>query len=119
MESSESLIERIALVCHEANRAYCLTLGDMSQRPWGEAEEWQRASARKGVAFNIANPTAPPSASHESWLEEKRATGWKYGPVKAAERKEHPCFVPYDDLPVELRRKDILFKAVVAALTTE
>lgn len=116
---SHSRIEEIARVCHEANRAYCLTLGDASQRPWEEAEEWQRVSARKGVEFNLANPDAPPSAIHDSWLEEKRATGWKYGPVKDAEKQEHPCFVPYDELPLEQRRKDILFKAVVASLSTE
>lgn len=109
-------IESIARVCHEANRAYCATLGDTSQVAWEDAPEWQRASAVKGVEFNLANPDAPPSASHDSWLEEKRATGWKYGPVKDAEKKEHPCFVPYDELPEDQRRKDHLFKAVVAAL---
>lgn len=109
--------EAIARVCHEANRAYCQTIGDDSQVAWLDAPEWQRASALKGVAFCIDNPDAPPSANHDSWLDEKRATGWTYGPVKDAEKKEHPCFVPYEDLPVEQRAKDALFKAVVAALT--
>ena len=36
-------------------------------------------------------------AAHEANREE--ADGWKYGPVKDPEKKEHPCFVPYDDLP--------------------
>jgi hypothetical protein len=109
--------EAIAKVCHEANRAYCATLGDLSQVPWDMAPEWQRQSAIKGVEFNLAHPDAPPSASHDSWLEEKRATGWKYGPVKDPEKKEHPCFVPYEDLPLEQRRKDALFKAIVGALS--
>ena len=107
----------IARVCHEANRAYCATIGDPSQIPWGDAPEWQRISAIKGVEFSLANPEAPASASHDSWLEEKRATGWKYGPVKDADAKTHPCFVPYAELPLEQRRKDALFWVIVAALS--
>jgi len=108
--------EQIAIVCHEANRAYCQTLGDHSQQPWEVAEQWQRDSCIKGVEFCLENPDAPASANHDSWLAEKEATGWKYGPVKDAERKEHPCFVPYDQLPKEQQAKDALFKSIVAAL---
>jgi len=92
---------QIARVCHEANRAYCVGLGDTSQVEWDQAPGWQRTSAINGVKFNMANPSAPASASHDSWLEEKRATGWKFGAVKDPERKEHPCFVPYGALPLE------------------
>lgn len=107
----------IARVCHEANRAYCTTLGDYSQLPWESAPDWQRNSAVKGVQFSIDNPDAPASASHGSWLEEKRQAGWKYGPVKDTDLKEHPCIVPYGQLPVEQQRKDFLFGAVVRSLT--
>lgn len=106
----------IARVCHAANKALCEELGDTSQVPWDEAPEWQRESAVVGVTFNLANPDAPASASHDSWLKQKRDDGWKFGPVKDAEKKEHPCFVPYEELPPEQQAKDHLFKAVVAAL---
>ena len=109
--------EQIAIVCHEANRAYCATLGDNSQPAWADAPEWQRTSAVNGVRFHLANPDAAPSHSHEEWLKEKEATGWKYGPVKDPDKKEHPCFVPYDQLPAEQQAKDALFIAVVKALT--
>jgi len=109
-------IDSIAQVCHEANRAYCQTIGDNSQQPWDAAPQWQRDSAKKGVEFCLANPDAPPSANHDSWLKVKLAEGWVYGPVKDPEKKEHPCMVPYVQLPVEQQRKDALFKAVVAAL---
>lgn len=109
-------IESIAKVCHETNRAYCQTIGDDSQPIWEDAPEWQRKSAVMGVEFNIENPDAPASASHESWLAVKKADGWKYGEVKDPEKKEHPCYVPYHELPLEQQRKDALFKAVVAAL---
>jgi hypothetical protein len=106
----------IAMVCHETNRAYCRTIGDNSQPDWADAPEWQTASAVKGVAFHLANPDATASASHESWLKEKQETGWKYGPKKDPEAKEHPCFVPFDKLPLEQQAKDKLFKAIVDAL---
>lgn len=112
-------ITRVAIVCHEANRAYCLTIGDHSQPSWELAPEWQKTSAIKGVEFHIAHLSAgehpSPSASHESWLAEKRADGWKFGLVKDPIKKEHPCFMPYDGLPMEQRMKDYIFAAIVEA----
>lgn len=105
-----------ARICHEANRAYCSSIGDDSHLPWAEAPDWQKQSAIAGVEFNIANPTAGPSSAHESWVEEKRSAGWVYGEVKDPAAKTHPCCVPYDDLPLEQRRKDVLFIAIVRAL---
>lgn len=107
----------IARVCHEANRGYCETLADISQPHWDNAPQWQRDSAIQGVIFNLENPDAPPSASHDSWLRLKKAEGWAYGKIKDPEKKLHPCFVPYDALPKEQQRKDALFKAIVAALS--
>lgn len=111
--------EQIARVCHETNRSYCAILGDHSQVEWESAPKWQQDSAINGVQFIIDKPGALPHESHESWLEEKRVTGWKYGPVKDSEKKEHPCFVSYSDLPVEQRRKDYLFGAVVRSMLAE
>lgn len=108
--------EAIARICHEANRAYCAALGDHSQLPWEAAPEWQRKSAIAGVEFHRANPDADPAASHKSWLDEKERDGWRYGPVKNVETKEHPCFCPYDDLPVEQRAKDYIFGGIVRAM---
>lgn len=110
-------IEEIAKVCHEANRVYCASLGDYSQRYWIDAPEWQRKSAINGVQFHIQSPDAGPSGSHESWMKEKVADGWKCGPVKDAEKKEHPCIVPYDQLPQTQQLKDSLFIAIVHSLS--
>jgi hypothetical protein len=106
----------IAQVAHELNKAYCESIGDNSQPTWDDAPEWQRSSAIKGVEFHIANPDASPSASHDSWLKQKEEEGWKYGPVKNPDTKEHPCFVPYEQLPVEQRSKDYIFKQTVHSL---
>lgn len=107
-------IEACARTAHEANRAYCITIGDTSQLGWDEAPEWQRASARNGVRGVVNGNT--PEQSHESWLAEKTATGWKYGPVKDAEKKEHPCFVPYADLPPAQQKKDAIFTGTVRTM---
>lgn len=109
-------IQDIARVAHNVNAAYCAAIGDDSQAPWEKAPKWQRLSAVNGVKFHLANPDAGPAASHESWLAEKERDGWKHGPVKDPEKKEHPCFVPYDQLPAEQRAKDYLFTAIVHAL---
>lgn len=108
--------EEIARVAHEVNRALCQAFGDHTQPVWEDAPDWQRLSAINGVSFHALNPGASPSASHENWLEEKRRDGWKYGPVKNADTKEHPCFVPYDQLPPEQRAKDYVFAAICRSL---
>jgi hypothetical protein len=56
------------------------------------------------------------SAQHEAWCDHKIADGWKYGPVKDAGKKEHPCLVPYDELPPEQKAKDYVFRAIVTSL---
>ena len=107
---------KIAEVAHETNRAYCETIGDFSQPSWHNAPDWQAKSAINGVQFHLDNPDAGCSGSHENWLKEKTEAGWKYGEVKDPEKKEHPCFVPYRNLPAEQRVKDALFVGVVRAL---
>ncbi len=110
---SDALFEAAARAAHEANRAWCILHGDVSQLPWDEAPDWQRSSVLIGVR-GVANGNSP-RESHGSWLAVKAAEGWKYGPVKDVEAKEHPCFVPYDELPPEQRVKDGIFVAVVRA----
>lgn len=109
-------VEQIAKVCHEANRAYCESIGDNSQPTWENAPDWQKKSAITGVQYHLDNPNSKPEDSHNSWLKEKEADGWKYGEVKNPETKEHPCYVPYEQLPVEQQKKDYLFLGIVRAL---
>ncbi len=112
-------IEQIAQVAHEINRAFCQSIGDGSQPFWEYAPDWQTSSAIKGVEFHLANPDASPSASHDSWLKQKEEEGWKYGPVKDAEKKEHPCYISYNELPTEQKSKDYLFKQIVHSLKNQ
>jgi hypothetical protein len=108
----------IAQVCHEANRGYCAAIGDATQVEWSAAEEWQRQSALRGVEAVLSDPTITPEALHEKWSADKLADGWKWGAVKDAEAKKHPCLVPYDELPIAQRAKDALFSAIVRSLST-
>lgn len=105
-------VKDIAWVAHEANRAYCLSLGDTSQPPWGDAPDWQRVSAVAGVKAHLDNELSP-QGSHEVWLKHKENDGWTHGHVKDPVAKTHPCMVPYENLPDEQRLKDVLFSAVV------
>lgn len=109
-------IEQIAKVCHEANKAYCESIGDYSQKSWEDAEQWQRDSAMMGVEFRLNNPDAPRSLQHDAWSGQKVKDGWVYGEVKDAVAKTHPCLVPYEELPEEQRKKDALFQGIVDAL---
>ncbi len=109
----KNLVEKIARLCHEANKSYCESIGDTSQVSWEFAPEWQKESARKGVEYHIKNPDSTASDSHNSWLKEKEETGWKYGPVKDENKKEHPCFVPYEKLPEKEKTKDYIFCNIV------
>lgn len=113
---AQETLELIARMCHETNRAYCEACGDYSQPTWDSAPDWQKKSAINGVLFHAEHPDAQPCDSHNSWLAEKTRDGWKYGPVKDAEKKEHPCFVPYEELPFEQQTKDHLFGAICDTL---
>jgi hypothetical protein len=112
---TESEIEDVAAACHEINRAYCRLIGDNTQVSWKNAPEWQRTSAINGVKFHLANPNSQPSDSHESWSKEKVADGWSFGPVKDPAKKQHPCLVPFSNLPLHQQMKDFIFLSTVRA----
>ena len=107
------IIISIARICHEANRAYCITIGDNSQPSWEDAPEWQKDSAIAGVNYHYYNENTTPAMSHESWMKQKVEEGWVYGELKDPVAKTHHCMVPYEELPFEQRMKDYLFKGIV------
>lgn len=116
-EDREAVVELIARVCHEANRAYAQATGEPAEQvlgPWFDVNELTRESARIGVRLAIDGAT--PEQLHESWTAVKRAAGWTYGPVRDNAALVHPCLVPYEELPDAQQRKDHLFHAIVQAL---
>lgn len=112
--TQDSILVACARAAHEVNRAYCIAIGD-EMMAWEQAPDWQRESVLKGVRGVLLEGNGP-RESHACWLAEKAATGWKYGPIKDIEKKEHPCFVEYDALPDAQRHKDTLFVGTVRTL---
>lgn len=109
-------ILNIAIMCYQANKAWCEVNGDNSQKDWHEAEQWQKESVISGVRYRLTNPTAGKDAQHNAWMAEKIEQGWKYGEEKNVEEKTHPCIVPFEELPEFQQKKDALFCAIVDAL---
>lgn len=118
VEIVEEVTENMARICHEANRAFCTTIGDDSQPAWTDAPDWQKKSAKLGVLFHMSGEHGP-EASHNSWMKEKVDGGWVYGEVKDPEKKTHPCIRPFNELPPEQQMKDILFRSIVHAFKAE
>lgn len=112
----ENKVEFIAKACHEANRIWCQANGDDTQKHWQDTDQWQRDSAIKGVEFKLSNPSAGKDAQHNAWMSDKVTDGWVYGEIKDADKKTHPCIVPFEELPEFQQKKDALFCAIVEAL---
>ncbi len=52
--------------------------------------------------------------NHDHWARKRIDEGWRYGPARNDERKEHPDLVPYEELTEGEREYDR--KTVVEAL---
>lgn len=37
--------------------------------------------------------------THDVWAKERLDQGWRYGEARNDETKEHPCLIPYEQLP--------------------
>jgi hypothetical protein len=106
----------IAHACHEANRAFSLSIGEASPA-WADAPEWQRTSCRNGVLAVLCHGMTPEQL-HQNWMAEKIKAGWVYGERKNPEAMPptHPCLVPHGELPGCQQSKDHLFRAVCLAM---
>lgn len=114
MKLNEADIAKTAQLCHEINRAYQISLGDETGFPWFDSTVEMQESAKAGVrAFVESEFTLTPEQQHNRWMAGKLAAGWRYGPVKDAAERTHPCLVAYEELPMEDRAKDLMFQAAV------
>lgn len=52
--------------------------------------------------------------AHEVWARKRLDQGWRYGPQRNDEKKEHPCLVAYEELPES--EKDVDRQAVITTL---
>ena len=37
--------------------------------------------------------------AHDNWARGRFSQGWVYGPERNDEHKQHPCLIPYEELP--------------------
>lgn len=44
--------------------------------------------------------------AHDIWARQRLAEGWRYGPIRDDAEKQHPCLVPYEDLPESEKQYD-------------
>lgn len=44
--------------------------------------------------------------THENWARQRLLDGWTYGPERSDARREHPCLVPYEELPESEKQYD-------------
>jgi hypothetical protein len=108
--------DEIARVVHESQRALQYIQGDPNPAPPWDAADWEmQLSCIAGV--QSARNGASPELLHQDWLARKLNDGWRFGQVKDAQAKTHPCMVLYADLPEHQKEKDRLFTAIVRTMT--
>jgi len=44
--------------------------------------------------------------THDIWAQQRFSEGWKYGAKRNDKLKEHPCLVPYENLPESEKEYD-------------
>jgi len=109
----DKLVELCAVAAHRVNAAFCAALGDHSQPDWEDLDAGRKDVTRAGVKQVLDKPEIGPAQLHLSWCQSLRKKGWRYGRVKDADAKTHPCLVDYEDLPRHQRLKDQLFRIAV------
>lgn len=106
LKTSNELQSRLVLAIHEANKEIQQQTGEFIP----QLSEHLTKSILDGVYYVLDNPNCTPEQQHNNWVHFKRADGWRYGSIKDFERKEHPCLVPYSELPEIQQRKDNVFR---------
>ena len=109
-------VEDIARICHDADRALQIALGEAPNNDWANTSADIKESVVTGV-IAATQEGMTPAKLHRAWVLERTKSGYVYGEVKDHDKKTHPCLVPYEDLPSEQRAKDVLFFSIVLALT--
>ena len=107
--------EEIAQFSNAINRTYSQILGREDL-----AGQWVTQLQRQNIiecvdAVRRGLITASGEA-HERWLWKHIEDGWVYGPVKDAVLKQHPCLLPFGQLPEEEQFRDWLFLTTVKGL---
>lgn len=114
MLMQDEMVEIIAGACHAAWYAYAVVGMGEKGNTWSNTSEEIKAFARSSVEFQLflkdtMSVDRRAILSHENWMKQLKANGWKYGPEKNVKKKTTPCMVPYENLPKSQRLKDEIF----------
>jgi hypothetical protein len=100
----------IARIAYEARRVYARALGEYGLPDWDEASPRQREEALAGVEAVLCGAASTGARLHEVWTRQGN-------PINSPLASPGTIFkVDYHDLPIEQRRKVLLFRATVLAL---
>lgn len=73
-------------------------------------------AAAQMVITLVRRPHWTADQFHSDYCNDMKSQGWSFGEEYDAERKLTPMLVDYDQLPIEQRMEDQVFRAVVFAL---
>lgn len=111
----------LMIVAHSIVRALKGTARETDPGPLAKAPDWMIADTGERVRAIENGESLDPEAEHERWCASKRAQGYVYGPVRNDNpdlgQLTHPLLVPYEDLDLIQRLKDLLPNGVIAELS--
>lgn len=110
----------IAKTCYEVERAFMAGLGDHLRPEWHSAPERTRMFTMIGVGLILTERGSGREVTveslHEKWCESKKSDGWSYGPKLDPYLHTHPYLVPFAELPIREKTKQVLFLTTVLGL---
>jgi hypothetical protein len=111
-------VEQFGRLNHALRREVARIFGDGTVPPdWDDAPEWMHADSARDARELLGNPGMMAEDGHGRWMRQKIAEGWKWGPVRDDEKKEHPSIRPFDQLPPGERLKDLLRVSLAGSLS--
>jgi hypothetical protein len=99
--------EQMAGEVHEAIRGLqIIHLDPTASAIWALSHPQLQLVSLRGVRRVRATPGITAREHHEGWVDDMAELGWRYGPVRDPDLREHPNLVPYGQLRPEEQHKD-------------
>lgn len=107
----DELIDFALSLVHNANAVLKSANGEKHEE-LADMDPARKESIRNAIKYALENDTSP-EESHISWLEAQEKLGYVYGPVIDRVALQHPCMVPYNQLPEAQKTKDAMFVSII------
>lgn len=106
--------EKIAQIIHGATAPIGRIACGNPIPVWEDLSVGQRCRAAVAVDDLMRNPhIKEPEDFHDIWANPLYDDGWVWGPVYSLKTKQHPCLVPYDELPDAEKIKDMIWASLI------